>query len=604
MQAVNINLCDEEDLLELPGIGRALAARICAERDRLGNLTEESLANISHINLSSDLVSLIDFKPYTSAAICARAIYQRDKDIEDLKESLSNRESHWEESTKVTNHLRSQYEDMKRMVRTKEKEIHKLNESLVDTEARLKHTSTVKSVAHTIASAKLTGPPQQHRTEMEAARRLAFSEDHDEMANRSASPKDADLDDRMQAETQELEREVEENRRWRVEMEQRSQQSGPYSANRSQNNWGRNMGQGDSTSPMYLHSRPPLTDHRSSLSQSRPNTTIPDRPNRYRRSDHEEYQDPPYQVQYERREGRGPRQRTPNLPRSLVFNGIASWSAFHTKFTRYADAEGWTDRERLNNMCWCLIDKASDFFALCMERDEDLSYFALVKRFETRFGYKDLPQTAQVEFNIIRQKPTESLEEWAEKVLRTGNLAFKNLPDQFLDEQVIMRFCLGCRNGDAGLYASTSCPRTLEQAIEMIKRYEQNLNAVKGHQTSDSRPARRDVRRVSRESEEEQDCFRVAQVQTRADDRMSRLERRLEGMSASLSKVVEQLNGRSRSPTPPRQGNACFTCGKAGHFQRECPQRSPMKRVHFREGRSNTATQTGTLNPSGSEQQA
>ena len=69
-----------------------------------------------------------------------------------------------------------------------------------------------------------------------------------------------------------------------------------------------------------------------------------------------------------------------NIPRLLLYDGKSRWSAFYIKFKTYAEMEGWSQQEKLRNLCFCLKDSASEFYALCLERDEDISFPALIKR--------------------------------------------------------------------------------------------------------------------------------------------------------------------------------------------------------------------------------
>ena len=49
----------------------------------------------------------------------------------------------------------------------------------------------------------------------------------------------------------------------------------------------------------------------------------------------------------------------------------------------------------------CLEGKASEYYALITERDREVSYRELHKR----FGFKALPNTARVQINNARPKP-------------------------------------------------------------------------------------------------------------------------------------------------------------------------------------------------------
>ena len=91
------------------------------------------------------------------------------------------------------------------------------------------------------------------------------------------------------------------------------------------------------------------------------------------------------------------------LPKNLSYDGKTNWLAFKQKFTRYATACEWTSEECLNCLCWCLTDKAADFYAILMEGNEHLTYRRLMCRLEKHFGIKELAETAQTRFRQATQ---------------------------------------------------------------------------------------------------------------------------------------------------------------------------------------------------------
>jgi hypothetical protein len=48
---------------------------------------------------------------------------------------------------------------------------------------------------------------------------------------------------------------------------------------------------------------------------------------------------------------------------------------------------------------WCLDGKASEYYALLVERNQDMAYKNLIIKIEKRFGFRELPETAQVQFS-------------------------------------------------------------------------------------------------------------------------------------------------------------------------------------------------------------
>ena len=60
-------------------------------------------------------------------------------------------------------------------------------------------------------------------------------------------------------------------------------------------------------------------------------------------------------------------------------------------------------------LCWYLDGKASEYYALVVERNQELAYRELIFKLEKRFGFRELPETAQVQLNNTRQTPEEVL---------------------------------------------------------------------------------------------------------------------------------------------------------------------------------------------------
>ena len=58
-----------------------------------------------------------------------------------------------------------------------------------------------------------------------------------------------------------------------------------------------------------------------------------------------------------------------------------------------------------DQLCWCLDGKASEMYALLVERNHDMAYKDLIIKIEKQFGFRELPETAQVQFSNARQTP-------------------------------------------------------------------------------------------------------------------------------------------------------------------------------------------------------
>ena len=119
------------------------------------------------------------------------------------------------------------------------------------------------------------------------------------------------------------------------------------------------------------------------------------------------------------------------VPRHISYDGTGSWRSFFVKFTTFAEEQQWTGRQRKNNLCWCLQGKASDYFAMVMEREPNLEYFDLVRRLEKRFSTSDLPSTLRIY-------------EWADRVASLGTKAYIDMPENLIQYELVLKFCQGC----------------------------------------------------------------------------------------------------------------------------------------------------------------
>ena len=291
------------------------------------------------------------------------------------------------------------------------------------------------------------------------------------------------------------------------------------------------------------------------------------------------------------------------LPKTLVYDGKSNWRAFYTKFSKYAESQHWSAKECKDNLCWCMTGKANDFFANIVESYDNLEFFDIVKKFEKRFGYQDLPETATVAFNTARQEAEEDLDDWADRVMTLATKAFRDLPEDYMYKQAILRFCHGCNNKEAGEQVANFRPPTMEVAVDKVKWAIHTHNAVHGR-------SRRDIRQVSNQQEcPEYPVYTVKQEmqQQSATNRLDKVERSVETIQgkmdmldlkydklmAKLDKLLDRFSqtpARSVSPSPSRSPSSikCFRC-QGNHLVRDCPEpklEQTPKKVQFVDGSS------------------
>lgn len=97
--------------------------------------------------------------------------------------------------------------------------------------------------------------------------------------------------------------------------------------------------------------------------------------------------------------------RLGDLPKTLKFDGSDNWKAFQTKFERYmyVELKNWTPLECRDNLCFCLEGKASEYYAIILQRDGIMGYRETMQKLEKRFGYAEIPETAQIKLQSLKQ---------------------------------------------------------------------------------------------------------------------------------------------------------------------------------------------------------
>ena len=145
---------------------------------------------------------------------------------------------------------------------------------------------------------------------------------------------------------------------------------------------------------------------------------------------------------------------------------------FFSKFTSFANESKWSAQQRQNQLCWSLDGKARKYYASLIQREPTIQYFDVIFKLEKRYAPQELPEVAQVHFNYARQAPEESCVDWAERLQTLASQAFSNLPDDYVQKQLVLRFCQGSTDREAGQHTLNHKPPTLENALLVTRMFQ------------------------------------------------------------------------------------------------------------------------------------
>lgn len=212
----------------------------------------------------------------------------------------------------------------------------------------------------------------------------------------------------------------------------------------------------------------------------------------------------------------------------------------------------------------------------------------LMQKLQKRFGYKEIPETAQLKLSSLMQGTEERMEEWADRVFQLALRAYEGLPEHYMLNQAIKRICHGCKDKDAGQFAINQHPDNLEETIDHLKSFQYNHQAIYDK-------VRKEVRKVSlcEEETENSECshkddfIQLRSAKVDVTHRLSKMEDHMGTLTSGMRDIMkkmealvrersssrcpkrQQMRTTSRSPSP--SGRRCYQCGGIGHFKSECP---------------------------------
>jgi hypothetical protein len=297
-----------------------------------------------------------------------------------------------------------------------------------------------------------------------------------------------------------------------------------------------------------------------------------------------------------------------DLPRLESYSGTEPWRDFKGQFERHQQLRGWSAEESALFLGLHLKGEALHYFEQLPEAIR-LNYNAATKSLNHRFGHTFSAETQRARFHNLHQRDNETFLQFADRLRGIAIEAYPNLPEEYVESELVSQFFRGCTAPDAALFCSNVGLASLSKAVEGVQGYvEKQRSFGPKRKVRIAEPTESTSTHDVRESNPT--VLKVTQGDKPVkEDTSSRLTNQLDDMLKILKDMAVQMaripcsqtqpNGNrsgSRSPSPSRYLRRsrsplnCFNCNEAGHFSKDCPK--PKKTL----GTPNSSPQKG-LNP-------
>ena len=102
----------------------------------------------------------------------------------------------------------------------------------------------------------------------------------------------------------------------------------------------------------------------------------------------------------------------------------------------------WNAEERFEKVQLCSTGKTVDFYIKLRDQGKCRTYTDFKRLMLSRFNFKENASTLRSMFYGQRQR-TETDADWSERVMSGGHKAFKGLATDFIEGEIVRRFCSG-----------------------------------------------------------------------------------------------------------------------------------------------------------------